>query len=294
MNLLNYGPYFLLLFCILSACQSKPSSPTDEIKSKYTLVFEDNFDSGRIDTIKWRTSTGMKQPYDRVLPRNNCNFEKAAYLLDSNLVLKDGVLNLIARHEKFRYSGIAGGKNGAPLSCDFEGGKLFDLDLNFTSASISGKKGFKHGYFECRAKMPSAIGLYPVFWLWHHDEIVVFEFFGNSKSHFMSAHKKDNYVTKHFEYLDYSDDFHVYAVDWTPENITWYFDDKELWKISRIENIGLNKERKNTIAASFPDSLNRWLRPNVSLRMYEWAEHIATENLPDTLQIDYVRIYQKE
>ncbi|MEM8908235.1 MAG: family 16 glycosylhydrolase, partial [Bacteroidota bacterium] len=138
------------------------------------------------------------------------------------------------------------------------------------------------------AKIPATLGLYPVFWLWHHDEIVVFEFFGNSTAHYLSAHNKEKYVSQQFNTVaNYSDHFHTYATHWTPHTITWYFDDEAIHSISRADS-------DPAVKVAFPDSTNRWLRPHLSLRMYEWAERIDEANLPDTLKVDYIKIYQNK
>lgn len=291
--------HFYILLLSITSCTTP--SEIEQIRSTSVLVFEDNFDSSTsIDTIKWRTTSLNPKPFDRVLPRGNCNFKNAAFLTDKNIKIENDVLNLIVRPENTHYKGLAGGSVNTEIGCNLKGHQTFDLNLEYTSASIFSKKGYNHGLFECRAKIPSTKGLYPVFWLWHHDEIVVFEFFGDSHNHFVSAHNKEKYVTKNFNDKDYSTDFHNYAVHWTNQKITWYVDDEFIWSICRDSTAhpkvnplnSLTKNKEYNIKESFPDSINRWLSPNISLRIYEWAESVNNHELPDTLKIDYVRIYQ--
>ena len=275
-------------------------STLSTVKAKLELVFEDEFSQHTLDTSLWQTISTNPSPYDRILPRGNCNFDNAALLTEDNIVLKNGCLNLIAKQEQQIYQGIVGAEKGTPVGCDFYGGDTFELKQNFTSASLFSRKGYNHGLFECRAKIPFAKGLYPVFWLWHHDEIVVFEFFGDSRKHFVSAHNKEKYVTKQFSQMDYSQAFHHYAVYWTPQNITWFFEEEPIWTICREGLADRNRcaeaqQADNTdynIQESFPDSIDRWLRPNMSLRIYEWADQVDVSSLPDTLVVDYVRVYQ--
>ena len=271
---------------IWTGCQE---SPTERIKLASTLVFEDHFEGTDLDTAKWYSYSSNPQPFDRILPRGNCDFENAAVLLDRNIELHDGVVHLIARHEPARYTGLVAGEAQQDQGCGLIGQDSFLFEQQYTSATLRSRKGYNHGYFECRAKIPGATGLYPVLWLWHHDEIVVFEFFGDSKAHFASAHNKANYKSEEFhEVADYSDDFHVYAVDWGPDQITWYFDDRAIWTVNREDAM-----QEGAGHNYFPDSTNRWLSPNISLRVYEWAERVDNQNLPDTLQIDYFEVYQK-
>jgi len=266
------------------------------------LVFEDDFEQDIIDTTNWNYYSGSPAPFDRILPRGNCNFKNAAFLQKENAQIDNGFLNLIAKKETKSYQGTVDVDKGEELACGLLGQKEFLFEQSYTSASLFSKKGYNLGYFECRAKVPCTKGLYPVFWLWHHDEIVVFEFFGDSSKHYVSSHNKEKYVTKKFLQADYCMDFHTYAVNWTEESITWYFDNRAIWKICREE--ALNKENlkiltaptdsSGNISESLPDIKNRWLRPNLSLRIYEWSSKVDETSLPDTLIVDYIRIYQNE
>lgn len=280
-----------LLFALGCVNEEGSHAPTvEQIKSESVLVFEDLFDGNSLDTAKWFTTSTNPKPFDRILPRAKCDYDNAAIMLEKNILVENGNLNLIARYEQGVYKGIVEGGKNLDMGCGFLGQDTFSLHQSYSSATIQSKTGYNHGYFECRAKIPNTVGLYPVLWLWHHDEIVVFEFFGNSKAHFVSAHKGANAKSKEFNQVeDYSDDFHIYAVNWTPKMITWYLDDQEIWTLDRIENAPENPEDY-----FFPDSLDRWLAPNISLRIYEWTEDVNFQKLPDTLQVDYIKIYQKK
>lgn len=264
------------------------------------LVFQDEFDINSINDEYWSTHSSSPSPFDRILPRGNCNFNNAAVLTDSNVLVRDGELLLIAKREDVSYTGRAEGEPGQALGCDLIGNDSFEFNQKFTSGSIFGKKGYNHGLFECRAKITSAKGLYPVFWLWHHDEIVVFEFFGNPDLHFVSAHNKEKYVSRKFDKRQYAEEYITYSVYWTGEQISWFVDDEAIWTICKEEAEVLwtcqnNSIQENTgynVIESFPDNADRWLSPNVSLRIYEWSEEIETSKLPDTLKLDYIRIYQ--
>lgn len=291
--------YFLLALALVG-CDVKTETDLAICKKNLELVFRDEFNVNRLDTLNWRNYSSSPAPFDRILPRGNCDFRNAAIIDNNNLVVEDGVLNLIAKAENKTYEGVVGGENGKALGCNLVGGESFIFEQNFTTASVFSRKGYQNGLFECRARIPSAKGLYPVFWLWHHDEIVVFEFFGDSNVHFVSAHNKEKYVTKKFSNSNYSGDFHSYAVYWDNENITWFYDESIIWKICRDELLlsGLCKSSDEPdnhnfkINESFPDSTNRWLSPNVSLRIYEWDESLDVDNLPDTLVVDHVSVYQ--
>ena len=292
----------VLLIVFLVGCDNASESDLSIVRSTLSISFQDEFEDDILDTSKWNTISFSPSPFDKILFRNNCNYANAAILSDSNITLSNGELHLIARREKKTYEGLVDAEDGVISGCNLTGGEKFKFDQEYTSASIFSKIGYDHGLFECRARIPSTRGLYPVFWLWHHDEIVVFEFFGNSHHHFVSAHNKEKYVTKEFTGIDYSKEFHTYAVFWDNEKITWFFDEKAIWSICRREQLNdkicLNSSESDNadynIEESFPDSINRWLRPNFSLRIYEWSNDVDKTNFPDTLTIDYVRVYQNK
>jgi len=282
-------PVIRLLLLLLS-CAGCQEPATDQIKANAVLVFEDHFEGKVLDTTKWYTYSSNPKPFDRILPRGNCDYETAALLLDRNIIIRDGHLNLIARQEAARYEGIVDGEAGQDIGCGHVGQDTFLLEQEYTSATLRSRKGYNHGYFECRAKIPPATGLYPVIWLWHHDELVLFEFFGDSKTYYASSHHGANYKTKAFyEVADYSEAFHVYGLNWTPNRLTWYFDHKPIWELEREKGLGLAPGND-----FFPDSTDRWLSPNISLRVYEWAAQVDDQRLPDTLKIDYFKVYQSQ
>lgn len=290
------------MFILLSLCSCEEQAETSRLKSSMKLVFEDDFNQGSLDTLNWLYYSLSPKPFDRLLPRGNCNFENAALLQKDNILLANGCVHLIAKKESQIYRGVVDGDEGRNLGCELIGQKPFEFNLDYTSASLFSKKGYNLGYFECRAKIPCAEGLYPVFWLWHHDELVVFEFFGNSSEHFVSSHNKEKYVTTKFSQADYCLDFHTYGLNWTTDCVTWYFDGDAIWEVCRddvrnrenLERFPAPVNDTYTMTEALPDIKDRWLSPNISLRMYEWSQSIADERLPEALIIDYVKIYQNE
>jgi beta-glucanase (GH16 family) len=113
------------------------------------------------------------------------------------------------------------------------------------------EKGFalQYGYFEIRAKMPSGPGVWPAFWLGTSEprnrkepslEVDIIEYYGHSPEAFQSAYHiwHKNPVRSDHELHStsvkpesLSDEFHVYGAQVDPENITYYLDRKEIWKV---------------------------------------------------------------
>ena len=114
--------------------------------------------------------------------------------------------------------------------------------LPFNSGMLTTYKSFSqlYGYFEMRAQLPNGAGLWPAFWLLPVDgswppEIDVMESLGNDpRTIYVGTHSAiggpNVGTTTPVHVTDTSNAFHVYAVDWQPTEITWYFDGKPVFK----------------------------------------------------------------
>ncbi|MFL6352852.1 MAG: family 16 glycosylhydrolase [Bryobacteraceae bacterium] len=118
------------------------------------------------------------------------------------------------------------------------------LARNFTSARIKtlGKYSVKYGKIEARMKIPFGQGMWPAFWMlganidavgWPRcGEVDVVENIGKEPSivhgtvHGPQYFGKDSITSQHSLPAGraLSDDFHVYAVDWSPNSIKFFFD----------------------------------------------------------------------
>ncbi|WP_427913397.1 glycoside hydrolase family 16 protein [Ramlibacter sp. MMS24-I3-19] len=94
----------------------------------------------------------------------------------------------------------------------------------------------KYGYWEIRARVPRAKGIWPAFWLNggkpgpadEPGEIDIFEMIGDGVV-YQSAH--DRWSATHViestgisPAFDHAGDFHAYGLSWTSSAITWYID----------------------------------------------------------------------
>ncbi len=97
----------------------------------------------------------------------------------------------------------------------------------------------QYGRFEVRCRVPSGSGFWPAVWLlpvseaWP-PEIDVLEILGNAPTvaHFTNHWGKDasGQHRQHGETMtgvDFSRDFHVFAIEWKPASITWFVDGRE-------------------------------------------------------------------
>lgn len=107
----------------------------------------------------------------------------------------------------------------------------------YTSGLLTTEKSFTqtYGYFEMRAEMPAEKGLHPAFWLLPTDrtwppELDVVESSGDAPYFFSNAvHTTDRgafnpFVKENSVSPDITQGFHTYAMDWTAQTISFYFD----------------------------------------------------------------------
>ena len=120
-------------------------------------------------------------------------------------------------------------------------------DLGYTSGVIStwGSFAQRYGVFEIRAKVPKGKALWPAFWLLNAEggwppEIDVFEILGQTTTFMHTGVKGVNRydgMNTALPGIDLSEDFHVYTVDWGPNNTVLYLDDTEIFRVATPREI---------------------------------------------------------
>jgi len=113
----------------------------------------------------------------------------------------------------------------------------------YTSAKITTEHHFsqRYGHFEARMKLPAGKGLWPAFWLLPQDsehpwpvdgEIDILEATGDmpervlGAAHFGQWPNHTHYSETLRRVSPVTGEFHVYAVDWQPGEISWSVDHK--------------------------------------------------------------------
>lgn len=171
----------------------------------------------------------------------------------------------------------------------------------YTSARINtqGRHEFRYGRFEARMRMPTGQGLWPAFWLLGADaptvgwpdcgEIDVMEYRGQEPSTVIGTVHGPGYsgaagVTRRYTVprarLDA--DFHVYAVEWTTDRVDWFVDDTRYFSVRRSDVPG------------------RWVFDHPFFVILDLAvgggfvgAPDATTVFPQTLAVDWVRVYER-
>ncbi len=184
--------------------------------AEYTLVWSDEFDGTSVDPDNWEFQIGDGSAYG--LPPGWGNNE-LQYYTDSaeNCFVADGLMYIVAREEPF-------------AGHDYTSARLRTLN----------KQDFLYGRMEARLKLPTGQGLWPAFWMLPSDWI----YGGWAASGELDIMESVNIPTTVYGTLwyggewpfpvqsggsyadgtDFSEDFHVYTVEWEPDEIRWYVD----------------------------------------------------------------------
>ncbi|MDH3612764.1 MAG: family 16 glycosylhydrolase [Gammaproteobacteria bacterium] len=195
---------------------------------EWELAWSDEFDGDELDAEKWSPN---------VWPARKVNDEDQAYTArEKNIRVKDGMLILEAHKEDY-------------------------VGATYTSGRVhsSGKGDFLHGRFEVRAKLPYGKGTWPAIWMLPSDpykysttceegedwqgsstcdawpnsgEIDIMEHVGYQMGHIHGTVHNEAYYWAKWEQrkgrilIDGLDEeFHIYALEWTPERIDIFVDD---------------------------------------------------------------------
>jgi len=254
-----------LLLPVLAICTLKSYSQSEIDSSllpgggnKWNLVWNDEFDQpdSQLDQ-KWESQNG---PSGHIL----CSRWR------ENAVVSKGTLKLVNRKEK-------------------RGGQ------EWTSGNIWTKEQFQYGYYECRYRYAAAEGTNNSFWLMmkgiQPTEGKFFELDIN-EGHFpnsvntnihnwtdvteVNGKKTHPSASKGFKFenVDLAKDFHTYGLDWSKEELVFYFDGKEI------------RREKNQFCHS-PAPV--WL----SLAIIPWAGKVTDAIDGTKMEVEYVRIYKR-
>lgn len=162
-------------------------------------------------------------------------------------------------------------------------------------------ESWTYGYFEARLKLPQGKGTWPAFWMmpkngtaWPGDgEIDIMEEVGydpnnvlstihcNAYNHSIGTQKSGTKLVPTAQ-----TDFHVYAVEWTPDYIKGFVDGECYFTFPNDK-----KGNKDT----WPFNAPFYVKLNLAWGG-DWggAQGIDESKLPATYEIDYVRIFQKK
>lgn len=269
---------FAIGILFLTACASAAPLPTATPTAMPTatygwdsqgwnLVWSDEFDGTKIDPKDWVFDKGGSG-------WGNVEME---YYTDrpENARLENGMLVIEARQEQYDR-------------------------LNYTSARINthGLHEFQYGRIEARMKLPYGQGIWPAFWMLGSNaswplggEIDIMEYIGKTPDTVYQTVHGPGYsgakgIGSHFILTADSlkNDFHIYTIEWTKNEIHWYVDYQEVFKVT-LDQIPAGTQWV------FDHPFFIILNLAVGGSWPGFADD--TTVFPQQLKVDYVRVYQK-
>lgn len=272
---------FLLLALLaalggLSSCKSQDDPVTSIPQYEgYKLVWNDEFDGTSIDTSKWS---------HEVNARGGGNNELQYYTeRQTNSVIDRGDLVIVSKKEN--YTGPEGTRN-------------------YTSARLRtvNKGDFLYGRIEVRAKLPKGQGIWPAIWMlptdWEYGgwpnsgEIDIMEVLGHEPAktygtlHYFNTRHTFTGANFTLPAGDFSTDYHVFRVDWEPEEFRWYVDD----------SLFATQKTWASTPHPYPAPFNKrfHILLNVAVGGNWPGNPNETTVFPQFMRVDYVRVYQKD
>lgn len=248
--------------------------------SNYTLIWSDECSiDGSIDTSKWFQQTKLPT-------RKSWHNNEIQHYTDQieNSFNDSGYMHIVARKETYMDQGVT---------------------KEYTSARLNSKFAFTYGKVEVRAQMPNGEGTWPAIWMLGSDhkskgsywygrvkgtkrwpdcgEIDIMEHWGTKQDYVSSAiHTPSSYGRTQNkggrDVQNVSTEFHIYALEWTPEKLVFSIDD--------TIHYTYNPEIKNE--KTWPFDKDLYILLNVAI-----LPSISEDFTESPMIIDYVRVYQK-
>jgi len=280
--------------------------------ASWQLVWSDEFNSSGINTDKW---SHVQDCYGGGNNEQQCYTNRS-----NNSFVQDGKLNIVAQREQFEGPAKADGDMSETTTLPYTSARLRTL-----------KKGdWTYGRYEIRAKLPFGQGTWPAVWMLPTDyvyggwaasgEIDIIEA-ANLKTpsaakgakpgelesrvhgtlHYGDAWPNNVHSGTAFQFPQQhnpADAFHTYALEWQDGEMRWYIDDYHYatqradgW-YSRFEQDGKLVQGQG----SAPYNQDFHLIINLAVGG-AWASNANEKGIdesvfPQTLQVDYVRVYQ--
>src|SRR5438552_6426960 len=262
---------FLAATIILAVCAADAA----DAPPGWGLVWSDEFNGHALDTSKWEFEVNARGGGNNELQ----------YYVTNNVHVRDGFLSIEAHRE--HYQGTEGTRD-------------------YTSSRIRTRfKGdWMHGRFDIRAKLPKGKGIWPAIWMMPTDEcygdgpksgeIDIMELLGHEPDkEYGTLHYGDpakGHASKGASYTltqgTFSDDFHVFRLDWELGTMRWYVDD----------HLYQTQTNWHTRTKAFPAPFDQRFHLILNLAVGgNWPGNPdSTTVFPQTMAVDYVKVYRKK
>ncbi len=183
--------------------------------------------------------------------------------------------------------------------------KEYMMGRDYTSARLTTqfRGDWTYGRYEIRARLPVTQGIWPAIWLLPSrarygsgpagGEIDIMELVGSEPNiaygtlHFGNPAERSTGSHELAQGITFADKFHIFAVEWEPDEIRWYVDDT----LFHSETEWFTSARKDAVYPA-PFDQDFYLLLNVAVGGHWPGDPDDTSIFPQMMYVDYVRIYQ--
>jgi beta-glucanase (GH16 family) len=268
--------FLLLLYGAFTPLHGNPTESHD--RSEWTLIWEDNFEGDRLDTAKWTLFSTLPSRYQNASDWNR-------HMISDERVfdVKDGELHLKAINNP-----------GIP-----------DDPRPFLTGGVTskGKFYYLYGKIEVRARKECARGAWPAIWMM--PEKSVYGGWPHSGEIDIMEHLNYDSVIHHTVHTRYTNilnnrtnpprgigniradvtQWNVYGLEWYPDVLIWTLNGRETFRYPRVE--GLDPDM-----IQWPFDQPFFIKLSQQLGG-SWVGEVNPDELPVSMIIDFVRVYQK-
>lgn len=258
--------------------------------TSWVLVWEDQFDTGHLDTNKW-TKIGLyeSERFKKQLP--DLGIDKNAWKTIRN-AWSSYMTAINQKAVQFSNNSIL---LNAVINTDTTG---FDNRPYHTGGIWTEQKfAFQYGRVEIRARLEPAYGAWPAIWMLpfnpkynnqHNGEIDIMERLNHDTFVYQTIHSHWNLnlgleTPKRFDTGSIEpDSFHVYSVAWYPDKLILAIDGKTVLSYPKLSGGG-----------TFQWPFDQPFYLILDQQLEGWPGNVTKpEELPITMEIDWVRLYQ--
>ena len=272
----GYSLFEFQVFGTGGAPQATPTpAPTSTPHGPWVLQWSDEFNGPGIDMTNWVYETGCTGNGNGEW-ENYTNGENSAVQFDSQA--NSNVLIIEARQT-----------NPTIAACNYSSSRMTTL----------GKREFTYGRIEARLKLPQTKGIWPAFWMmgnnigsvgWpYNGEIDIMEHIGSLPNTSSGALHGPGYsgggnIGGEFIHSEpVNNNYHIYAIEWAPEQIKWYVDNNNFLTITREQ-----VETKGQWVYDHPF----FILLNVAVGGAWPGPPDASSQFPQRMYVDYIRVYK--
>ena len=264
--------FFLLIVILFVSCAAPAHEAVVEAPAvlqeteRWELVWSDEFDGDTINPENWFYDLGGGGWGNNELQ----NYTER----EENARIEDGILVIEAREEKYKAS-------------DYTSARLKTQEL----------QTWTYGRVEARLQLPTGQGVWSAFWMLGEDiatsgwpqcgEIDIMENIGDPNTVYGTIHGPgysggdgvgSSYTSSA---LALDEDFHIYAIEWQPGEISWYVDDVLYNTISDAD-----------VSGAWVYDYDFFIILNLAVGGLWPGNPDETTIFPQRLLVDYVRVYR--